>query len=176
MAARLRAQEEENTFNRMTPAQHLAVAKETLKANSFDNQITEGLRHLQALHGTPLEAQGLALHARYEAQKAQAERSAAAETALNIKRAKADSEKQEILGRDTMAKTIENGMLSQGYNIDVNAIGPNHTVLRIKYILVNKAFAYQTAHSSEIIDSARAAGFKKLVLTDGYDEQWHIDL
>lgn len=175
-AARLKAQQEEETFSKMTPAEHLAVAKEDLKENSFDNQITEGLKHLQALHGTALEAQGSALRARYEAQKAQAEKAVAAEAAADIKREKAESEKQEILGRDAMAKTIEDGMLSQGYDIDVNAIGLKHTILSIKFILVNKAFAYQTAHSSEIIDSARAAGFKKLVLTDGYDEQWHIDL
>jgi hypothetical protein len=175
-AARLRAQQEEDTFNKMTPAQHLSVAKEDLKASSFDNQIAEGLKHLQALHGTPLEAQGLALRAGYEAQKAQAEKAAAAETAANIRRARAESERQEILGRDAMAKTIEDGMLSQGYDIDVNAIGPKHTILRIKFILANKALAYQMAHSSEIIDSARGAGFKRLVLTDGYDEQWHIDL
>jgi hypothetical protein len=175
-AARLRAQQEEDTFNKMTPAQHLAAAKEDLKANSFNGQIAEGLKHLQALHGTPLEAQGSALRTHYESEKAQAEKTAAAEAAASVKRAKAESQKQEILGRNAMAKTIEDGMLSQGYDIDVNAIGPNHTILRIKFILVNKAFAYQTAHSPEIIDSARGAGFKKIVLTDGYDEQWHIDL
>jgi hypothetical protein len=175
-ASRLRAQQEEDTFNRMTPAQHLTVVKEDLKANSSDNQIVEGLKHLQALHGTPLEAQGSTLRARYEAEKVRLESAAAAENAANIKRAKAEREIQEILGRNAMAKTIENGMLSQGYDIDVNAIGPSHTILSIKFILVNKAFAYQMAHSSDIIDSARGAGFKKIVLTDGYDEQWHIDL
>ena len=174
-ASRLREKQEDD-FNKMTPAQHLAAVKEDLKANSSEDEIAEGLKHLQAVHGTPLEGQGTALRARYETQKAQAEKAAEAEAAASLKRANADSAKQEILARVAMAKTIENGMLSEGYDVDVNAIGANHTTLRIKIILVNKAFAYQTAHSPEIIDSARGAGFKKLVLTDGYDELWNINL
>ena len=112
----------------------------------------------------------------YEAQKAQARRAFDIEAAKSMKRANEESERQEILGRNVMAKTIENGMLSEGYDVDVNAIGAKHTTLSMRFILVNKAFAYQTAHSPAIINSARGAGFKKLVLTDGYDEQWHIDL
>jgi hypothetical protein len=175
-AVRLRLQQEEDAFNNMTPAQHLAVAKEILKPDTPDDRIAEGMKHLQAVQGTPLEAQGTALRMHYEAQKAQARRVFDIEAAKSMKRATEESERQEILGRDAMAKSIENGMLSEGYDVDVNAIGANHTTLRIRFILVNKAFAYQTAHSPDIINSARDAGFKKLVLTDGYDEQWHIDL
>jgi hypothetical protein len=175
-SARLRAQQEEDDFKKMTPDQHLAVVREDLKANATDTQVTEAMKHLEALQGTPMEGDGRALRVRYEAQKAQAEKAAAAEEAANEKRANAENAKAEMLGRDLMAKSIEDSMLAEGYDIDVNAVGGNHTTLRIKFILVNKAFAYQMAHSSEIIDNARAAGFKKIVLTDGYDEQWHIDL
>lgn len=175
-SSRLRMRQEEDAFNKMTPAQHLGVAKEDLKPKTTEDRIAEGMKHLQAVNGTPLEAQGIALRKHYEAQKTQAEKAAAVEAAISIKKANAENEQQEILARDAMAKTIENGMLSEGYDVDVNAIGAKHTTLRIRFILVNKAFAYQTAHSPDIINSARDAGFKKLVLTDGYDEQWHIDL
>lgn len=183
-SARLRAQQDEDSFNKMTPVQHLAVVKEDFKANATDAQVAEGIKHLKTLRGTPMESEGKALLARYDAQKAQAEKVAAAtaaanakrENAANAKRENAENAKAEMLGRDALAKSMENSMLSEGYNMDVNAVGANHTTLRIKYILVSKAFAYQMSQSSEIVSNARAAGFKKIVLTDGYDEQWHIDL
>jgi len=176
MDARISAQREENAFNKMTPAEHLAATKDGLKVGCPEDKVADGMKHLAALRGTPLESQGSAVLSHYEGEERKAQAAAQAANAAETRKNAAEKARLDMLGRDAMAKSIEDGMLSEGYNVDVNAIGSNHTILRIKFILVDKAFAYQTAHSPEIIGTAREAGFKKIVLTDGYDELWNINL
>jgi leucyl-tRNA synthetase len=74
--------------------------------------------------------------------------------------------------RDALAKSIENEMLDKGFNVDVSATGPDHTTLHLKYIFVSKVFAHQLSENGEFFEQLRAAGFKKLICTDGYDETW----
>ncbi len=75
------------------------------------------------------------------------------------------------------AKTFENSMLDRGLNVDVNVIGPQHTTLRVKWILVSKVDAYQiTTHDQALLNNLHTMGFKKFVIWDGYDNSWTWNL
>jgi len=163
-ASRLKAQQAEDAFNKMTPAQHLAAAKDALRVEASSDQIAEGMKHLTALHGTSFENQAEALRNHYEAEQKMAEKVQTAQVA----------EAQEVL-REPYAKTLENNMLSQDMDVDVEAIGPRHTTLRMKYVLATKVWAYQITESSSMqsnFQDMRAIGFKKFVLWNGYDQSW----
>jgi hypothetical protein len=72
-----------------------------------------------------------------------------------------------------MAKTMENQLLGKGLNVDVNAVGPHYTTLRLKWILVSKMTAYQfTQDGQDTLRGLERAGFKHFTITDGYDESW----
>jgi hypothetical protein len=63
-------------------------------------------------------------------------------------------------------------------NVDVAASGAHHTVLKMKYILVNKVIAYQISYDHpEMLRTMEDMGLKKFVITDGYDETcpWNLN-
>jgi hypothetical protein len=69
-------------------------------------------------------------------------------------------------------KKASRTILDSGRNVDVTAEGPNHTTLRFKWIFVDKVFAHDFSKRTEVFDTARKEGFKKIVATDGFDETW----
>ncbi len=77
--------------------------------------------------------------------------------------------------RKAYAEIVENGLLSKGFNVDVTVSGPANTTLRIKWVLVSKVTAYEFANG-EYISTLKQHGFKRFVLTDGYDETWTWNL
>jgi nucleotide-binding universal stress UspA family protein len=82
----------------------------------------------------------------------------------------------EIL-RQAFAKDTENRMLANGVDCDVLAIGAHHTTLEYKWALASKVTAYQFQNNnSDMWSTMMHEGFKKFVLTDGYDETWTWDL
>lgn len=172
-AARLKAQQDEDAFKNLAPAQHLAAAKDDMRVGASADQIAEGKRHLQALQGTPLEGQGAALESRYETSEAKAEKAqAASAAAAAAKEAKEAAVADETLRQD-YAKTLENNLLGEGFDVDVNAIGSQHTTLRVKWVLATKVDAFQLTNGDQsMFNEARAIGFKKFVIWDGYDESW----
>jgi hypothetical protein len=172
-ASRLKDQQAEDAFNNMTPAQHLAAAKDSLQVEAPSDQISEGMKHLAALHGTSAENQGNAVRNHYEAEQQQAQKAQAATAAASAAKQKIqDAEAQEIL-REAYAKTFEDNMLGQGMNVDVNSMGPQHTTLRVRWVLATKADAYQiTTTDQDLLNEMRDLGFKKFVVWDGYDNSW----
>ena len=78
--------------------------------------------------------------------------------------------------RDGMAKNLEDRLLSEGYNVDVNAIGKDHTTMRIKWILVSKVLAHQLTEDGTFLRNCREVGFKRVEITDGYEETWYWNL
>jgi hypothetical protein len=172
-ASRLKAQQEQEAFNSMTPVQHLAAAKDALRVDASSDQVSDGMKHLATLQGTALESQGELLRKRYEAEEQKIQRaqavSAAASAAVEKKH---DAEAKEVI-RQAYAKTFENNMLGQGMNVDVNAIGPLHTTLRVRWVLATKVDAYQiTTTNQELLKELRDLGFKKFVVWNGYDSSW----
>lgn len=77
--------------------------------------------------------------------------------------------------RKSFASKLEESFLEKRMDTDVTASGPRNTVLRIKWVLASKVTA-NDLRKSGLIDEAEKAGFKKVILTDGYDSQWWWDL
>lgn len=78
--------------------------------------------------------------------------------------------------RQRLARTTEEGFLKNGQSVTVSAVGKDKTDLQIEYALVSKAFTYQVQHQTEFIAACRDAGFKRIVLKDGFRETWTITL
>jgi membrane protein implicated in regulation of membrane protease activity len=89
-----RAQKEQDTFNRMTPAEHLAVAQADLKLDATEQRVADATKNLAALKGTSLESRGDALRARYETEKAEADEKARAAEAKVAAEAEAEAKAQ----------------------------------------------------------------------------------
>lgn len=98
-------------------------------------------------------------------------------TRAELRKEAADKESLDETVRIAMAKVMENAYLAKGLNVDVNAIGSHHSVLRLKWILVSKVTAYQFTHDDpEMFTDLKNDGFKKFEITDGYDKTWTWDL
>lgn len=78
--------------------------------------------------------------------------------------------------RQRYARLLEDQMLSKGMSADVVTQGKQSTTLHIKYVLVSKAFVYQFNHNADLMAEIRSSGFTKVVLTDGFNETWTLDL
>ena len=57
----------------------------------------------------------------------------------------------------------------------VTVSGPNNTTLRLRYILVNRVWAHKFSQG-DMLSRLRAAGFRKFIITDGYDDTWYWNL
>lgn len=163
---------EEEAFSKLTPTQHLDRAKATLKVGADSVTLALANRDLDALKTTDLANQATQVRARYEASEASAKHAAAVAAEKSTREEKATEAAINRILRDQMAKTVENSMLDEGYNVDVTAEGPDHTTLRLRWIFVSKVFAHQLSQRTEVFENARKIGFKKIVATDGYDETW----
>jgi flagellar biosynthesis GTPase FlhF len=158
--------EADAAFNSMTSAQHIEQARLALKPNSTLSGINEGIRNLEAISASaPEAAEAKALQRKLAVAKERLERARAA--------AEASTERAE---RTLFAKTMENNLLHQGLSVDVLAIGKDNTTLHIKWVLVSKALAYQLSEKGEILESARKIGFRRVEITDGYNETWYWNL
>lgn len=163
---------EDLDFSKLTPTQHLDRAKATLKVGADPTVLALANKDLDVLSGTDLASQAKHLRSQYADSEVKAERAATIAAEKSAKEERALEAKVDRVLRDQMAKSVENSMLDEGYNVDVTAEGPDHTTLRFKWIFVSKVFAHQLSERSEVFDSARKIGFKKIVATDGYDESW----
>ena len=91
------------------------------------------------------------------------------------RKAVADESKTQTLAlaaaRKIFAKDLEQRLVDAGMNVDVTASGPRNESLTIKWALTDKVTANQFSKSG-IPTAAESAGFKKMTLTDGYDQYW----
>lgn len=83
--------------------------------------------------------------------------------------------KLKIVSRKDYAKKLEQGFIEQRMNADVTATGKENQVLSIKYALASKVMAHDLT-TSGLIGKAKTQGFRKVVLTDGYNFNWEWDL
>lgn len=78
--------------------------------------------------------------------------------------------------RKEMARRMETSMLDGGVDASFTTRGKDATTLHVKYILIGRVFVHQFTKEGEMLSNLRKAGFKKVILTDGYDETWTINL
>ena len=62
-------------------------------------------------------------------------------------------------------------MLDKGYNFQVSTLGVKADILKIKYILAGRVMAHHF-RDGEFHRNLKNLGFKKFILTDGYDETY----
>jgi hypothetical protein len=77
------------------------------------------------------------------------------------------------VARNGYAREIERRMLSNGMSATVTAEGKDARVLRIKFVLASKAFAYQVANQTHLVDDAFKLGFQRVTFDDGYGKQYY---
>ena len=78
--------------------------------------------------------------------------------------------------RRQFAASYESSLLDQGIDATVTVSGTHATTLRLKWILVNRVLAHQFSQKPDLFTSLRSMGFKRLEITDGYDESWYWNL
>lgn len=176
-AAAARAQQDNSkrqaAFDEMTAEQHFQLAKRLLTPDALPSALEEGHRNLDAIPpNSPQAAKGAVLVNQLNAEEKRRDAEAAKQRAIAAK----EYDASQAIFRDQMAKTIESKMLDEGYDMEVKATGTGKTTLYIKYILVGKVFVHQFEKQDEIFRMARGAGFKKIVVTDGYDASWYWNL
>lgn len=160
---------QEADFQRLSANQHLENARLLLHAGAPQSQIDLGMKHLAALtSGTPEYAESIKLQKQFEAEKKQA----AEQLKATEKQKAADGAAYNRFSRGLTAKLFENNLLDAGYNVDVRAVGKDQTTLRIKWVLVTKVLAHQLSKRADFFEQARKSGFKRVEITDGYDETW----
>jgi len=81
-----------------------------------------------------------------------------------------------IVQRQNFADAYERQLLDQGMDVYVSALGKTKQTLKVKWVLVSRPLVYKMINNPEFISKLREMGFKKLVMTDGYNDTWNIDL
>lgn len=105
----------------------------------------------------------------YAARRDAIEKQLEEQAAISLAKAQLDK-------RRRIATDAEENFLKRGFSVTIKPVGKDETVLQIEFVLVSKAFAYQISHQDDFIDACRKAGFKRIVMKDGYSETWTIDL
>ena len=99
----------------------------------------------------------------------------AALTKAQVAKDALEQKKKEIEARRLYAQLLEKQFIERRMNTDVTTSGRENTTLRIKWVLTNKVTA-NDLQKSGVIEQARAAGFKRVEMTDGYDTTFYWDL
>lgn len=82
--------------------------------------------------------------------------------------------------RDAYASSVEEIFVRTGMDAQVRATGDNKKTLRIKYALMSQPLVYKFQNEIHIDEQARAAGFTKLLYTNGFESSlgrtWTVNL
>jgi hypothetical protein len=78
--------------------------------------------------------------------------------------------------RRQLARQLETSYLDQGINATVTTQGREAKTLHIEWILVSKVAAHQLSKNTELFAQLRNAGFARVELSDGYDDEWYWKL
>ncbi|QSV44915.1 hypothetical protein [Geobacter benzoatilyticus] len=98
------------------------------------------------------------------------------------KKAKADKDAARIakrigaVNRKKFAKEYERQLLDKGMDAYVSTQGKESSTLKIKWVLVSRPLVHKMINDENVVENLRSLGFTKLVMSDGYDSSWTIDL
>ena len=106
---------------------------------------------------------------------AQKQRRDQLQAAVTRENARIHAEAQRLLRRQ-FAKEYESHLLDNNMNADVTVGGADATTLTVKWALVSKVLAHKLSQDPALFEKLRGMGFKKFVITDGYDDTWYWDL
>jgi hypothetical protein len=83
--------------------------------------------------------------------------------------------KEQAALRKLQAQMMDQLMLQAGYNVEISDVEGKTPALRIKYVLMNRALGYQIMQKLDT-NGLWDRGYKKVILTDGYDDTWTYTL
>lgn len=96
------------------------------------------------------------------------------------KKASAILQKMETTLRYAFASALEEAYMKNGINIQTSVVGKTKKTLRMEYALMSEPFIYNLRNTANLDDKARDAGFKKMILTNGFESSlgstWTINL
>lgn len=78
--------------------------------------------------------------------------------------------------RRAFAEVTENAYLASGKDVHISVAGKDATTIIMKYVLIDRPSVYQFNNNAELIGNLKDLGFRKAILTDGYDHSWTVDL
>ncbi|HMN14882.1 hypothetical protein [Geobacter anodireducens] len=99
-----------------------------------------------------------------------------------VKKAKADKDAARIakqvgiVNRKKFAKEYERQLLDKGMDAYVSTQGKDSSTLKIKWVLVGRPLVHKMINDEHVVGNLQSLGFTKLVMSDGYDSSWTIDL
>jgi hypothetical protein len=86
----------------------------------------------------------------------------------------------DVEGRRTYAKLLENNFLRNSMDATVTTEGDKGSTLRVKYIGFTRPAMFKLQEERklipDIIEASKAKGFRKLIMWNGYDLSWTWDL
>ena len=177
LAATEQARKSGEAFRKLTDREHLDQARPLLRVELPQSSVDDGLKHLDAISAQTIEyTEAKRLRRQYDALKKKQDQEQARIQKAKEQREEAATVVENRKLRGAMAQMLENSLLEAGYNVDVRAIGKDHNTLQVKWIFVSKSLAYQLSQQGRIFDNARSVGFKRVEITDGYDETWRWNL
>ncbi len=158
---------------KMSPAEQLSYAKNLLELKNFRGAIN----HLDAIpKKSPLFAEAEMVRKEIIVKQKQQEEILKQEQAAAEEKQERENALFWVQERKAFAKTYEKELLQQGMDASVITQEEDNSVLQVRYILMNKSFVHDLSNNTEFIDTLRRMGFKKLKLTNGYDENWAVSL
>lgn len=96
---------------------------------------------------------------------------------MQRKKVAAEQDRQQEQVRNAYAKFLENNLLRNDINADVVAYGPKHKYLKLKWVLANKALAFNfTEQRQDLLRQMKSEGYTKFTITDGYEDSWEWNL
>lgn len=161
--------------------QGMIVAHEPLHLTVASARLDSAERLINARGSLPVIRTLLAppaggLPAPLQRRRAQLERSVAPRIAEADRRAAASLRAARVTLRREFAKQYESRLLDQGIDATVTTPGREATTLRLRWILVSRVLAHQMGKDPELFASLRRLGFKRLEISDGYDEEWYWNM
>jgi zinc ribbon protein len=78
--------------------------------------------------------------------------------------------------RQKFAEDYENNMLQKGVDMHASTLGSEARTLRLQYVLISRPLAYQLSNDQDIMRNLQSLGFRKVIMTDGYDETYNITI
>jgi len=108
-----------------------------------------------------------------EAKRQKIEEEAARKVAAEeAKRQKIEEEAAKLATRKAFASTLEETYLDNRMDVTVTTLGQNATTLKMKFVLFSRVDAHELSKDTEFFQMLRGFGFKKFIMTDGYDFTW----
>jgi len=92
------------------------------------------------------------------------------------KKQEIETQKKLTPARKEFAKKYEQDMLQKGLDVYASTLGKDHSTFKIKFILTSRPLVYKLANDEGFTGTLKGLGFKKLVMTDGYNDTWTVKL